>query len=29
MGEEKCVQGFCGGNLMEKNQLEEISVDGR
>ena len=28
-GEEKCIQGFSGGNLKEGDQLEDPDVDGR
>jgi len=29
VGEERCLQGFGGGKLMERNHLEDLSVDGR
>jgi hypothetical protein len=28
-GEERCIQGFGGGNLREGDHLEEPGVDGR
>jgi hypothetical protein len=27
--EERCKQGFCGGDLREKDRLDYLSVDGR
>jgi hypothetical protein len=29
MGEERCMQGFGGGSLSDRNHLEEQGVDGR
>jgi hypothetical protein len=29
VGEERCLQGFGGGKLMERDHLEDLSVDGR
>jgi len=28
-GEERCIQDFGGGNLGERDHLEDIGVDGR
>ena len=28
-GEERCIQGFSGGNLREGDHLEDSGVDGR
>jgi hypothetical protein len=28
-GEERCIQGFSGGNLKEGDHLEDPGVDGR
>jgi hypothetical protein len=28
-GEERCIQGFGGGNLRESDHLEDPGVDGR
>jgi hypothetical protein len=28
-GEEKCIQGFGGGNLRERGHLEDLGVYGR
>jgi hypothetical protein len=28
-GEERCIQGFSGGNLREGDHLEDPGVDGR
>jgi len=28
-GEERCIQGFGGGNLRERDHLGDTSVDGR
>jgi hypothetical protein len=28
-GEERCIQGFGGGNLREKDFLKDLGVDGR
>jgi len=28
-GQERCIQGFGGGDLMEKDHLEDLAVDGR
>jgi hypothetical protein len=28
-GEERCIQGFSGGNLKEGDRLEDPGVDGR
>jgi hypothetical protein len=28
-GEEKCIQGFGRGNLMERDHLENPGIDGR
>jgi len=28
-GEEKCIQGFTGGNLSEPDHLEDPGIDGR
>jgi len=27
--EERCKQGFCGGDMKEKGQLDYLSIDGR
>ena len=29
VGEERCLQGFGGGKLMERDRLEDLSVGGR
>jgi len=29
VGEERCLQGFGGGKLMERDNLEDLNVDGR
>jgi hypothetical protein len=29
VGEERCTQGFCGGNLREGDHFEDSSLDGR
>jgi hypothetical protein len=29
VGEDRCVQGFGGGNLRERDHLEDTRVDGR
>jgi hypothetical protein len=29
MGERRCVQGFGGENLREREYLEDITIDGR
>jgi len=26
---EKCIQGFCGGNMNERDHVEDLGVDGR
>jgi hypothetical protein len=28
-GEERCIQGFDGGNLRERDHLEDPGIDGR
>jgi hypothetical protein len=28
-GEERCIQGFCSGNLTEREHLENLCLDGR
>jgi len=28
-GEEKCIQGFWWGNLSERDQLEDLGVNGK
>jgi hypothetical protein len=28
-GEERCIQGFEGGNLRERDHLEDPGIDGR
>jgi hypothetical protein len=28
-GEEKCMQGFGGGNLKERDYMEDLDIDGR
>jgi hypothetical protein len=28
-GEERCIQGFSGGNLREGDHLEDPGIDGR
>jgi hypothetical protein len=28
-GKEKCIEGFSGGNLKERDQMEDLGVDGR
>ena len=27
-GQERCIQGFGGGDLRERNHLEDLGVDG-
>jgi hypothetical protein len=27
-GKEKCIQGFCWGDLKEREQFEDLGVDG-
>ena len=29
VGEERCIRGFAGGNLMERDHLEDLNVNGR
>jgi hypothetical protein len=28
-GQERCIQGFGGGDLMERDHFEDIGIDGR
>jgi hypothetical protein len=28
-GQERCIQGFCGEDLKERDHLENLGVDGR
>jgi hypothetical protein len=28
-GEERCLWGFCGGNLRERDNLDGLGIDGR
>jgi hypothetical protein len=27
--QERCIQGFCGGDLRERDHFEDLDVDGR
>jgi len=29
VGEERCIQGFGGGYLRERDHLEDVGIDGR
>jgi hypothetical protein len=29
MGERRCIQGIDGGNLRERDNLEDLGIDGR